>query len=62
MTIGLGVGVAGAYLLVVFMRRVRLPGQGLYPLRALAAAGIIYGPPPSLTAPASSPCSSPGLL
>ena len=25
------------------MRRVPLPGQGLYPLRTLAAAGIIYG-------------------
>ena len=43
MTIGLAVGVAGAWLLVVFMRRVRLPGEGLYPLRALAAAGVIYG-------------------
>ena len=43
MTIGLAVGVAGAALLVVFMRRVRLPGEGLYPLRSLAAAGIIYG-------------------
>jgi cell volume regulation protein A len=42
MTIGLAVGVAGAALLVVFMRRVRL-GEGLYPLRSLAAAGIIYG-------------------
>jgi len=35
--------VAGAALLVVFMRRVRLPSEGLYPLRTLAAAGIIYG-------------------
>jgi len=43
MTIGLAVGIAGAALLVVFMRRVRLPGEGLYPLRTLAAAGIIYG-------------------
>jgi cell volume regulation protein A len=43
MTIGLAVGIAGAGLLVVFMRRVRLPGEGLYPLRALAAAGVIYG-------------------
>jgi cell volume regulation protein A len=43
MTVGLAVGIVGAYLLVVFMRRVPLPGQGLYPLRALAAAGIIYG-------------------
>jgi cell volume regulation protein A len=43
MTIGLAVGIVGAGLLVVFMRRVRLPGEGLYPLRSLAAAGLIYG-------------------
>jgi potassium/hydrogen antiporter len=43
MTIGLAVGVAGTALLVLFMRNVRLPGEGLYPLRTLAAAGIIYG-------------------
>jgi cell volume regulation protein A len=43
MTVGLVVGVVGTYLLVIFMRRVPLPGKGLYPLRALAAAGIIYG-------------------
>ncbi len=43
MTVGAAVGVVGAWLLVIFMRRVPLPGQGLYPLRTLAAAGIIYG-------------------
>jgi potassium/hydrogen antiporter len=43
MSIGLAVGVAGAALLVLFMRNVRLPSEGLYPLRTLAAAGIIYG-------------------
>ena len=43
MTIGLAVGVAGAALLVLFMRRVHLPGEGLYALRSLAAAGVIYG-------------------
>ncbi|HEY3050671.1 MAG TPA: cation:proton antiporter [Gaiellaceae bacterium] len=43
MTIGLAIGVAGTALLVVFMRRVRLPSEGLYPLRTLAAAGVIYG-------------------
>ena len=43
MTIGAAVGVAGAALLVLFMRRVPLPSEGLYPLRTLAAAGIIYG-------------------
>ncbi len=43
MGVGLAVGIAGTALLVVFMRRVRLPGEGLYPLRTLAAAGLIYG-------------------
>jgi cell volume regulation protein A len=43
MTIGLVVGVVGAAVLVAFMRRVRLPSEGLYPLRTLAAAGVIYG-------------------
>jgi cell volume regulation protein A len=43
MTIGLVVGLVGAWLLVLFMRNVRLPSEGLYPLRTLAAAGIIYG-------------------
>jgi potassium/hydrogen antiporter len=43
MTIGLAVGLAGTALLVLFMRNVRLPSEGLYPLRTLAAAGIIYG-------------------
>ena len=43
MTIGAAVGVAGAALLVLFMRNVPLPSEGLYPLRTLAAAGIIYG-------------------
>lgn len=43
MSVGLVVGIAGTALLVVFMRRVRLPSEGLYPVRTLAAAGIIYG-------------------
>ncbi len=43
MTIGLAVGLAGTAALVVLMRHVRLPSEGLYPLRTLAAAGIIYG-------------------
>ena len=43
MTIGLVVGLAGTAALVVLMRNVRLPSEGLYPLRTLAAAGIIYG-------------------
>jgi cell volume regulation protein A len=43
MTIGLAVGLVGTAALVALMRRVRLPSEGLYPLRTLAAAGIIYG-------------------
>ncbi|HYZ19304.1 MAG TPA: cation:proton antiporter [Gaiellaceae bacterium] len=43
MSIGLIVGLAGTALLVVLMRRVRLPSESLYPLRTLAAAGLIYG-------------------
>ena len=43
MAIGLVVGLAGTYLLVLFMRRVHLPNEGHYPLRTLAAAGAIYG-------------------
>jgi cell volume regulation protein A len=42
MTVGLVVGVAGGLLLVQAMRRGTLPSEGLYPLRALAAAGLIY--------------------
>jgi potassium/hydrogen antiporter len=43
MSVGLIVGLGGAALLIPFMRRVSLPGEGLYPLRVLAAAGVIYG-------------------
>lgn len=43
MSVGLVVGLGGAALLVVFVRTVRLPSEGLYPLRTLAAAGLIYG-------------------
>jgi cell volume regulation protein A len=43
MSIGLAVGLVGTGLLVLFMRRVHLPSEGLYPLRTLAAAGVIYG-------------------
>ena len=43
MTVGLAVGVAGAYALLSVMRRLSLPNVGLYPLRTLAAAGVIYG-------------------
>ncbi len=43
MAVGLVVGVAGASLLLPVMRRVRLTGVPLYPIRVLAGAGIIYG-------------------
>jgi cell volume regulation protein A len=43
MGVGLAIGVAGAGALLIFMRRVQLPSEGMYPLRALAAAGVIYG-------------------
>ena len=40
---GTAVGVVGGALLVGFMRRVPLPSEGLYPLRVLAGALVIYG-------------------
>ena len=43
MVFGLVVGVAGALLLLPLIRRVRLTGPALYPIRVLAGAGIIYG-------------------
>ena len=43
MSIGLAVGIAGAYGLLFTLRRLALPAAGLYPLRTLAAAGVIYG-------------------
>jgi cell volume regulation protein A len=41
--VGAVVGVAGGFGLAWFIRRVRLPNQGLYPLRTLAGAAVIYG-------------------
>jgi potassium/hydrogen antiporter len=43
MSVGLAVGLVGGALLIPVMRRVSLPSEGLYPLRTLAAAGLIYG-------------------
>jgi cell volume regulation protein A len=43
MTLGLVIGVAGALLLLPLLRRVRLTGVALYPIRVLALAGIVYG-------------------
>ena len=41
--VGIVFGVAGAYALMVFVRRIVLPNPALYPLRTLAFAGVIYG-------------------
>src|SRR3954464_1206243 len=43
MAVGIAAGVAGAAVLLPLMRRSTLPNEGLYPLRTLAAAGVIYG-------------------
>ena len=43
MAVGLAVGVAGGRVLLIVMRRVPLPGPGLYPLRTLAGAFLLYG-------------------
>jgi potassium/hydrogen antiporter len=43
MGIGAAVGVAGGRVLVWFIRRVPLPSEGLYPLRTLASALVLYG-------------------
>lgn len=41
--VGTAVGIAGAYGLLLLMRRIILPNPALYPLRTLAFAGVIYG-------------------
>jgi cell volume regulation protein A len=43
MAIGLAVGLIGGQALLVFMRRVALPSEGLYPLRTLASCLMLYG-------------------
>ena len=43
MSIGLVIGVVGAGVLLLAMRRVTLPSEALYPIRTLAFAGLIYG-------------------
>jgi potassium/hydrogen antiporter len=43
MVVGAAVGVVGALVLVRTMRRMPLPREGLYPVRTLAIAGLIYG-------------------
>lgn len=42
LAVGLAIGIAGAFMLVRLMRR-PLPNEGLYALRALAVAGVVYG-------------------
>ena len=42
MVVGAAAGVVGGFGLLAFMRRVSLPSEGLYPLRALAGAAVIY--------------------
>jgi potassium/hydrogen antiporter len=41
--VGTAVGIAGAYILTLVLRRMVLPNPALYPLRTLALAGVIYG-------------------
>jgi cell volume regulation protein A len=43
MSVGLAIGIAGAWLLLESLRRIRLANPALYPLGTLAAAGVIYG-------------------
>jgi potassium/hydrogen antiporter len=43
MSIGLAIGVAGGLLERVLMQRIELPSPGLYTLRTLALAGLVYG-------------------
>ncbi len=43
MVIGAVVGVAGGRALIWFMQRVPLPSEGLYPLRTLASALVLFG-------------------
>ena len=42
MAVGAAVGAAGGAALLWFMRRVPLPGEGLYPLRTLACALLLF--------------------
>jgi cell volume regulation protein A len=43
MAVGLAIGVVGALAVIQAVRRIELPNPALYPLRTLAAAGVIYG-------------------
>jgi cell volume regulation protein A len=41
--VGTLIGVAGAYVLMLVLRKIVLPNPALYPLRTLAFAGVVYG-------------------
>jgi cell volume regulation protein A len=43
LAVGTAIGVLGAYVLLLLIRRIVLPNPALYPLRTLALAGVIYG-------------------
>ena len=43
MAVGLAVGLVGAFVLMKLMQSVSLPGEGLYPIRTLVFAFLIYG-------------------
>jgi cell volume regulation protein A len=43
MSVGAAVGLLVGWLLVHALRRIALPSDALYPLRTLAAAGLVYG-------------------
>jgi cell volume regulation protein A len=43
MGVGAAIGLLGGRALLWFMRSVSLPGEGLYPLRTLAAVFVLYG-------------------
>jgi len=43
MAVGAAIGIVGGRALLWFMRAVPLPGEGLYPLRTLASAFVLFG-------------------
>lgn len=43
MLVGAAVGVGLGYVLVLVIRRIPLPSEGLYPVRTIGAAALIYG-------------------
>jgi potassium/hydrogen antiporter len=43
MSVGLAIGIVGAFVVLESVRRMTLANPALYPLRSVAAAGLIYG-------------------